>query len=254
MLVVRAGFLGHRSWMPCSAAARTSRPGSTRQRRDHAGGGDHPRGRRRQQCGRLHPATQERHRGHRHHRQPQPRRAAAAAAGLRRFVFTGILGSDQAPDVPHFLHKTPAEIYLAEVGVPYVSVRPGAFLDQVMEMTPGHGPGERAGLQHRLVRRPDDLGAIARRRRRAGRRRRRGHGGRGAHRRGVGPRGGNDPAPPSTACAPSNGSPSSAADQPKPGDRPARADALGSVALTARLTATFTTPYDASHGEAGGQR
>lgn len=65
---------------------------------------------------------------------------AAAATGLRRFVFTGILQSDQAPQVPHFLDKTRAEEHLAQRGVPYVSLRPGAYLDQVMAMSPGHGP------------------------------------------------------------------------------------------------------------------
>lgn len=65
---------------------------------------------------------------------------AARATDLRRFVFTGILASDQAPEVPHFLDKTRAENYLAELGVPHISVRPGAYLDQVMAMTPGHGP------------------------------------------------------------------------------------------------------------------
>ena len=65
---------------------------------------------------------------------------AAKATGLRRFVFTGILKSEAAPEVPHFLHKTQAEAYLAGIGVPFVSVRPGAYLDQVMGMAPGHGP------------------------------------------------------------------------------------------------------------------
>ena len=65
---------------------------------------------------------------------------AAKATGLRRFVFTGILASDQAPQVPHFRDKTRAEDYLREIGVPYVSVRPGAYLDQVMAMSPGRGP------------------------------------------------------------------------------------------------------------------
>lgn len=65
---------------------------------------------------------------------------AAKATGLRRFVFTGILASDQAPEVPHFRDKTRAEDYLTEIGVPYVSVRPGAYLDQVMAATPGGGP------------------------------------------------------------------------------------------------------------------
>lgn len=65
---------------------------------------------------------------------------AAKATGVRRFVFTGILTSEQAPDVPHFVDKTRAERYLADIDVPYVSVRPGAYLDQVMDLLPGHGP------------------------------------------------------------------------------------------------------------------
>ena len=66
---------------------------------------------------------------------------AAQRAGVRRFVFLGILQSDQARDVPHFWHKAEAERYLAELGVPYVSLRPGAFFDQIMDMQPGRGRG-----------------------------------------------------------------------------------------------------------------
>ena len=40
------------------------------------------------------------------------------------------------PDVPHFWHKTLAERYLSERQVPYVSLRPGAFFDQMMQMLP----------------------------------------------------------------------------------------------------------------------
>lgn len=64
---------------------------------------------------------------------------AARQAGVRRFVLTGILQSQLARDVPHFWTKTLTEQYLAEHAVPYVSLRPGAFFDQVMEMTPGGG-------------------------------------------------------------------------------------------------------------------
>ena len=67
---------------------------------------------------------------------------AAARAGVRRFVLTGILQSHLAPDVPHFWHKTLAEQDLAERSVPYVSLRPGAFFDQVMDLLPGGGPRE----------------------------------------------------------------------------------------------------------------
>ena len=54
---------------------------------------------------------------------------AAAEVGVRRFVFTSILTCDQAPDVPHFWAKKLAEDALAERGVPFVSLRPGAFVD-----------------------------------------------------------------------------------------------------------------------------
>ncbi len=64
---------------------------------------------------------------------------AARAAGVRRFVFTGILRSDVARDVPHFWNKTLAERDLADLGVPYVSLRPGAFFE-MMDVLPGGGP------------------------------------------------------------------------------------------------------------------
>ena len=66
---------------------------------------------------------------------------AAKRVGVRRFVFLGILQSDLARDVPHFWHKVEAERYLAEQQVPYVSLRPGAFFDQIMMMQPGGGRG-----------------------------------------------------------------------------------------------------------------
>ncbi|MDN4609532.1 SDR family oxidoreductase [Arthrobacter burdickii] len=56
---------------------------------------------------------------------------AAHRAGIRRFVLTSILTSDQTPQVPHFWHKKLAEDKLEQLGVPFVALRPGAFLDQV---------------------------------------------------------------------------------------------------------------------------
>lgn len=53
---------------------------------------------------------------------------AAKKAGIRRFVLTSILACDQAPDVPHFWAKKLAEDRLEETGVPFVALRPGAFL------------------------------------------------------------------------------------------------------------------------------
>src|SRR6266545_8099999 len=59
---------------------------------------------------------------------------AASRAGIRRFVLTSILTCDQTPQVPHFWHKKIAEDRLEEQGVPFVSLRPGAFLDAITRM------------------------------------------------------------------------------------------------------------------------
>lgn len=56
---------------------------------------------------------------------------AASQAGIRRFVLTSILTCDQTPQVPHFWHKKLAEDQLEELGVPFVALRPGAFLDMI---------------------------------------------------------------------------------------------------------------------------
>jgi uncharacterized protein YbjT (DUF2867 family) len=53
---------------------------------------------------------------------------AAKKAAVPRFVFLSILACDQAPDVPHFWAKKVAEDYLQQQGVPFVALRPGAFL------------------------------------------------------------------------------------------------------------------------------
>ncbi|MFF1443304.1 SDR family oxidoreductase [Streptomyces sp. NPDC058295] len=59
---------------------------------------------------------------------------AAHRTGIRRFVLTSILTSDQTPQVPHFWHKKIAEDKLEQLGVPFVALRPGAFLDQIATM------------------------------------------------------------------------------------------------------------------------
>ncbi len=59
---------------------------------------------------------------------------AAHRAGIRRFVLTSILTCDQTPDVPHLWHKKIAEDKLEQLGVPFVALRPGAFLDQIATM------------------------------------------------------------------------------------------------------------------------
>ncbi|MFC4778262.1 SDR family oxidoreductase [Paenibacillus sp. GCM10023252] len=57
---------------------------------------------------------------------------AAAKAKLRLFVFTSILAADRALDVPHFHQKKLVEDYLKEKQVPFVSLRPGGFLDTLL--------------------------------------------------------------------------------------------------------------------------
>ena len=47
---------------------------------------------------------------------------------------TSILTCDQTPQVPHFWHKKLAEDRLEELGVPFVALRPGAFLDMITQM------------------------------------------------------------------------------------------------------------------------
>jgi uncharacterized protein YbjT (DUF2867 family) len=56
---------------------------------------------------------------------------AAKRTGVRRFVLTSILTCDQTPGVPHFWHKKLTEDRLEDLGVPFVALRPGVFLDQV---------------------------------------------------------------------------------------------------------------------------
>jgi uncharacterized protein YbjT (DUF2867 family) len=53
---------------------------------------------------------------------------AAKRAGVPRFVFLSILACDRAPNVPHFWAKKVTEDRLQQEGVPFVALRPGAFL------------------------------------------------------------------------------------------------------------------------------
>ncbi len=69
---------------------------------------------------------------------------AAATVGVRRFVMTSILTCDQTPQVPHFWHKRLVEQRLIERGVPYVALRPGAFLETVTQF--GGDPFKRGRL------------------------------------------------------------------------------------------------------------
>ena len=53
---------------------------------------------------------------------------AAKHAAVPRFVFLSILACEKAPYVPHFWAKKVTEDYLQSQGVPFVALRPGAFL------------------------------------------------------------------------------------------------------------------------------
>lgn len=53
---------------------------------------------------------------------------AAKRTGVPLFVLTSILQSDTAQNVPHFWAKKETEDYLEQQGVPFVALRPGAFL------------------------------------------------------------------------------------------------------------------------------
>lgn len=55
---------------------------------------------------------------------------ALKQANTPRFVFTSVLNVHQAESVPHFWQKKLIEDYMDKIGVPYVALRPGAFLDQ----------------------------------------------------------------------------------------------------------------------------
>lgn len=74
---------------------------------------------------------------------------AAKEAGLKRFIFTSILTADQAVNVPHFYQKKLIEDYLEESGVPFVSIRPGGFLDSLIS------PSDLAGGKIRAMVNPD---------------------------------------------------------------------------------------------------
>ena len=73
---------------------------------------------------------------------------AAKEAHVPKFVLLSILACDQAPDVPHFWAKKETEDYLAKQGVPYASLRPGAFL---FAPEGGYGQMIRQGIEQGQV-------------------------------------------------------------------------------------------------------
>jgi uncharacterized protein YbjT (DUF2867 family) len=59
---------------------------------------------------------------------------ALKQTNIKRFVFTSILTADKAQSVPHFWQKKLIEDYMDEKQLPYIALRPGAFLDQNPKM------------------------------------------------------------------------------------------------------------------------
>lgn len=55
---------------------------------------------------------------------------AARDAHIKRYILCSVLTCDQAQNVPHFWNKKMAEDALQQAGVPFIALRPGAFLDQ----------------------------------------------------------------------------------------------------------------------------
>ncbi|MFK8020754.1 MAG: SDR family oxidoreductase [Pseudomonadales bacterium] len=55
---------------------------------------------------------------------------AALQMHVPKLVFNSVLACDKAESVPHFWQKKLIEDYMASKGLPFVAVRPGAFLDQ----------------------------------------------------------------------------------------------------------------------------
>lgn len=73
---------------------------------------------------------------------------AAKHARVPRFVLLSILACDQAPEVPHFWAKKETEDHLVQQKVPFVSLRPGAFL---YAPEGGYGQMIRQGLEQGQV-------------------------------------------------------------------------------------------------------
>ncbi|MDZ8033603.1 SDR family oxidoreductase [Nostoc sp. DedSLP04] len=57
---------------------------------------------------------------------------AAKQMQIKLFVFTSILTAEKAKSVPHFYQKSVTEDYIEKSGVPFVSLRPGGFVDTLL--------------------------------------------------------------------------------------------------------------------------
>jgi len=85
---------------------------------------------------------------------------AARRAKLGRFVLTSILTCELAREVPHFWQKKLTEDYLEASGVPFVALRPGAFLNAwwwVKNLKKGEMPAMGSSTVRSTSIHPDDV-------------------------------------------------------------------------------------------------
>jgi uncharacterized protein YbjT (DUF2867 family) len=57
---------------------------------------------------------------------------AIKKSGVPKLIFMSVLKSDIAQSVPHFKQKHLSEQYFEKIGISFISLRPGGFLDQVL--------------------------------------------------------------------------------------------------------------------------
>ena len=57
--------------------------------------------------------------------------AIKVSPSVKRYIYCSVLTADLAKSVDHFYCKYEHEEYIKKQGVPYIALRPGAFLDQV---------------------------------------------------------------------------------------------------------------------------
>ena len=58
---------------------------------------------------------------------------AVKIAGVKRYIYCSVQTADKATMVEHFHNKKLAEDYMEEQGIPFIALRPGAFIDQATD-------------------------------------------------------------------------------------------------------------------------
>jgi uncharacterized protein YbjT (DUF2867 family) len=77
----------------------------------------------------------------------------AHKAGVEHFVYSSVLGADQAPEVPHFASKFEIERHIRSIGLPCTILRPAGFMDNLLM------PVVRKGLAKGKLTAPNNLDA-----------------------------------------------------------------------------------------------